>query len=452
MTELRPAMAEAWRLQGLSVKNTFIEYGMEDDISLPARRSQSQPPKPRAPWEARAGDHAATCDDLGIFDSDFYSQGKMPMPFEEGKIKGDAIMDDELVCNQQWEPEISGPSVSASEPEREMECHPAAPATSVEAAVGRQGRHSNNSLATPPSPPLPEKDETSAAAERRAPVVMPALQLACNQYWRGHATADQASTAIRLAMTALEVANGSASTTAWDNVYTVMMRNLPNKVTQDLLLEELDEAGFGNTYDFVHLPIDPDTTTNKGYAFINFVTPGFAHMFKQHFEGWRFQNFNSHKVVSVVPAVVQGYDANYAHYCRARPRHPALDQAIFLRAPKSKRPQRKANVGNSSQSGRQKHMSLIDIAAKKQKECQLKMQSQHQASAGSAERQIMGMLPQGAQHNSSNGAAGKAAQNSMAPRWPKFCPYCGGFSNARYSPMPTKLCELCGEQLPMLSG
>merc|ERR1719183_1823708 len=73
----------------------------------------------------------------------------------------------------------------------------------------------------------------------------------------------------------------------WGNTTTVMMRNIPNKYTQHLLLSDINEAGFIGTFDFMYLPIDTETNANKGYAFVNFSEPGFAWMFKQGFEGRR---------------------------------------------------------------------------------------------------------------------------------------------------------------------
>ena len=104
----------------------------------------------------------------------------------------------------------------------------------------------------------------------------------------------------------------------WGNTTTVMMRNLPNKYTQRLLLSDVNEAGFIGTFDFLYLPIDTETNANKGYAFVNFSEPGFAWMFKQGFEGRRMPRFNSDKVVFVSAATLQGFDANFAHYSQSR--------------------------------------------------------------------------------------------------------------------------------------
>jgi hypothetical protein len=120
----------------------------------------------------------------------------------------------------------------------------------------------------------------------------------------------------------------------WENTMTVMMRNLPNKYTQRMLLKEINQAGFAGAYDFMYLPIDPDTNANRGYACMNFIDPRIAWMHKVAYEGQQMQCFNSHKVVSVMPATLQGFEANYAHYSSARVnRGDPAARPLFLREP-----------------------------------------------------------------------------------------------------------------------
>ena len=45
---------------------------------------------------------------------------------------------------------------------------------------------------------------------------------------------------------------------------TVMLRNIPNRYTQQMLVDELDEVGFALCYDFLYLPMDKATKANVG--------------------------------------------------------------------------------------------------------------------------------------------------------------------------------------------
>merc|ERR1719293_406942 len=85
-----------------------------------------------------------------------------------------------------------------------------------------------------------------------------------------------------------------------------------------MLLTEINHTGFLGTFDFLYLPIDPETNANRGYSFLNFIDPGFAWMFKMSYECRKMNRFNSNKVISVVPATLQGFEANYAHYASSR--------------------------------------------------------------------------------------------------------------------------------------
>jgi len=157
----------------------------------------------------------------------------------------------------------------------------------------------------------------------------------------------------------------------WAGVFTVMMRNLPNKFTQQLLIEEMDAAGFWGLYDFLYLPIDPETGANKGYSFLNFVDPSYAWIFRVTFEGRRLGRFNSNKVVTITPAALQGFEANYAHYSSSRvSRGDPAARPLFLREPIQKAkeaPRAEAGGKAASKRGpRRCRNSLIDAAAKQQ--------------------------------------------------------------------------------------
>ena len=93
-----------------------------------------------------------------------------------------------------------------------------------------------------------------------------------------------------------------------------MLRNIPNKYTQRMLLDQLNQAGFEGKYDFFYLPIDFRNRCNVGYAFINFLSNATATEFKKQFDGMRLTGFNSQKICEVSYARVQGLKANIQHY------------------------------------------------------------------------------------------------------------------------------------------
>eukprot|EP00933_Yihiella_yeosuensis_P035921 TRINITY_DN29595_c0_g1_i1.p1 TRINITY_DN29595_c0_g1~~TRINITY_DN29595_c0_g1_i1.p1 ORF type:complete len:389 (-),score=78.59 TRINITY_DN29595_c0_g1_i1:131-1297(-) len=67
---------------------------------------------------------------------------------------------------------------------------------------------------------------------------------------------------------------------------TVMMRNIPNNYTRDMLLEMLDNEGFAGYYDFLYLPMDFGRNANLGYAFVNLVDAKTADHFWRVFDGF----------------------------------------------------------------------------------------------------------------------------------------------------------------------
>jgi hypothetical protein len=94
---------------------------------------------------------------------------------------------------------------------------------------------------------------------------------------------------------------------------TVMVRNIPNKYTQQMLLHEVNMNHEG-TYDFFYLPIDFKNRCNVGYAFINFVKPECIVRFVEEFQGHRWKNFNSGKICEVTYARIQGQSAMVARF------------------------------------------------------------------------------------------------------------------------------------------
>lgn len=95
-----------------------------------------------------------------------------------------------------------------------------------------------------------------------------------------------------------------------DSRTSLMVRNIPNKYTQQMLLNEFTENGHGpGVIDFFYLPIDFKNRCNRGYAFINFVDYRDILPFHRRYFGKHWRTFNSDKICDITYARIQGKSA-----------------------------------------------------------------------------------------------------------------------------------------------
>lgn len=94
---------------------------------------------------------------------------------------------------------------------------------------------------------------------------------------------------------------------------TIMIKNIPNKYTQAMLIQAIDFHHPG-CYDFLYLPIDFKNKCNVGYSFINFVDHRFIPAFYQEFDGKTWERFNSSKICALSYARIQGRAALEKHF------------------------------------------------------------------------------------------------------------------------------------------
>ena len=92
-----------------------------------------------------------------------------------------------------------------------------------------------------------------------------------------------------------------------------MIKNIPNKYNQEMLLKVLESA-YSGLYDFFYLPIDFKNRCNLGYAFVNFVRSSDALGFYEEFHKKKWSDFNSKKVCEITYARVQGKQALAEHF------------------------------------------------------------------------------------------------------------------------------------------
>lgn len=92
---------------------------------------------------------------------------------------------------------------------------------------------------------------------------------------------------------------------------TVMIRNIPRKCTQRMLMGDIAGVGFSDKVDFVYLPTDISSAKNLGYAFINFKAAEFASDFRGRFNKKHLCSLRGSRAgLSVTFAVIQGLEAN----------------------------------------------------------------------------------------------------------------------------------------------
>ena len=98
-----------------------------------------------------------------------------------------------------------------------------------------------------------------------------------------------------------------------DRRATVMIKNIPNKFTRDMLLAIIDQ-NFKYAYDLFILPTDVNGYKNFGYAFINFTCSYYIPYFYFLFNGKRWNSTNSQKICEITYSKVQGRNNLLNHY------------------------------------------------------------------------------------------------------------------------------------------
>jgi len=101
---------------------------------------------------------------------------------------------------------------------------------------------------------------------------------------------------------------------------TLMIKNIPNKYTEKMILQQIDEC-CKDGYDFFYLPIDFRNKCNVGYAFMNMKTPDDILPLYAHLNNKKWARFNSEKVCVLTYGRIQGFSALTSHFQRVSLRH-----------------------------------------------------------------------------------------------------------------------------------
>lgn len=131
-------------------------------------------------------------------------------------------------------------------------------------------------------------------------------------------------------------------------VTTLMVRNLPENITQKDLIAELNEGGFLGQYDFCYMPSTFRTGKGKSYAFVNFVSEGAARSFALTWHlSRRFGMGDSGSSLTIAVAEVQGAENMMKGKAsnRNRIRNPSFRP--FIAETTRQRLELAANIGDS---------------------------------------------------------------------------------------------------------
>jgi len=160
---------------------------------------------------------------------------------------------------------------------------------------------------------LPHKDSRSGCVERSSP---------------------EPSTSTGSAAPSLETSRAASENGDDDNQIrdgcsvdrtTVMMKNLPNNYTRDMLLKLLEIEEFSGNFDMVYVPVDFHSNSGLGYAFVNLTAPDVAAKFKRHFTGFREWCVGSDKVCDVTWSnAIQGLEAHIERYRNSPVMHESV--------------------------------------------------------------------------------------------------------------------------------
>lgn len=107
----------------------------------------------------------------------------------------------------------------------------------------------------------------------------------------------------------------------------VLLRDVPESYTRDMLVRLLEAEGFLGLFDFVYLPVDFKNRVNLSYAFVNMVSPAHALKLCEHFEGFSHWRVPSERVCTVGwCSPQQGLEAHIERYRNSPVMHESVPE------------------------------------------------------------------------------------------------------------------------------
>eukprot|EP00929_Paragymnodinium_shiwhaense_P119791 TRINITY_DN91686_c0_g1_i1.p1 TRINITY_DN91686_c0_g1~~TRINITY_DN91686_c0_g1_i1.p1 ORF type:complete len:273 (-),score=46.23 TRINITY_DN91686_c0_g1_i1:43-861(-) len=113
---------------------------------------------------------------------------------------------------------------------------------------------------------------------------------------------------------------------------TLMIKNLPCRVTEEEILEAAEDLGFGGAHNYFHLPVKKTAKAKakpqtSGYCFFGFETSETAVRFAKAMSGFQFKKRQSDKLVMVTTAHIDGQDPRAKETGAKRKRKAAAAEA-----------------------------------------------------------------------------------------------------------------------------
>uniref|UniRef100_A0A7S1AYD7 RRM domain-containing protein n=1 Tax=Noctiluca scintillans TaxID=2966 RepID=A0A7S1AYD7_NOCSC len=204
--------------------------------------------------------------------------------------------------------DYSGSTASTVSPLTDVQTYPSSPESArTSASVGDSGIEGiteHLAFASPAPSTTPEEQQTGGS---------------CGTDLRGRANYQSPS-----ALAALLQAQG---------ITTLMVRNLPNSVTQKRFIEELATSGFVPLCDYYYVPSTFGARVSKGYGFVNLVNSSAVSAFVNAWHGSRrFGIKASGPAINVSAAALQGRETNAKKLDEPRMRrvrNPALRPVVL---------------------------------------------------------------------------------------------------------------------------
>jgi hypothetical protein len=115
-----------------------------------------------------------------------------------------------------------------------------------------------------------------------------------------------------------------------EKLTTVVLQNIPQNYTREMLLDLINQQGFYGSYDFIYVPMNFKKCASCGYAYLNLVSSAEAKRFRTHFDGfdaWDLASGKAAEAEVVWSEAFQGQEAQIERYRNSPVMHGSVPDA-----------------------------------------------------------------------------------------------------------------------------